>query len=59
MIGAQFVTCLSGSETSVAEIASLLGCSSDHCTDRVIKKTGFLKPRIEFPQKMRLWDKDE
>jgi predicted DNA-binding transcriptional regulator AlpA len=40
-------------------IASLLGCTREHATDRIIKKPGFPKPRIELSQKMRRWDKDE
>lgn len=42
-----------------AGIASLLGCTREHATDRIIKKAGFPKPRIDLSQKMRLWDKDD
>lgn len=42
-----------------AGIASLLGCTREHATDRIIKKVGFPKPRINLSQKLRRWDKDE
>ena len=40
-------------------IASLLGCTREHVTDRLSKKPGFPKPKINLSQKLRRWDKDE
>lgn len=42
-----------------AGIAALLGCTREHVTDRLIKKAGFPRPKIELSQKMRRWDRDE
>ncbi len=41
---------------STAEIASLLGCSRQHVTDRLTKEPDFPVPVIDLSNKLRRWD---
>lgn len=42
-----------------AGIAELAMCSREHATDRLTKRPGFPKPRINLSRKMRYWDRDD